>query len=95
MPSKSQSVLSHWTVKDAVGAWLGSTVRSTIDQVVAVALALSAVATSPPYCPVGTAAPESASELQMRPVPVLQSACRPVACDGSVKPVVVLVLSAQ
>ena len=33
--------------------------------------------------------------LQKRPVPALQSACRPVACDGSVKPVVVLVLSAQ
>ena len=69
--------------------------RSTIDQVVAVALAVSAVATRPPAWPVGTAPPESASELQTWPEPVPQSACRPVTEPGRLKPVVAVDLSAQ
>ena len=82
-------------VKDAVGAWFGSIVRSTMDAVVALLLATSAVATRPPYWPVGTDALESASELQTWLVPVAHDACRPVTEPGSANPVVVEDLSAQ
>ncbi len=88
-------MLSQSTVNDAVGAWFGSIVRSTTAQVVAVPLAVSAVAVRPSYSPVGTAAPESASVLQTWPVPVLQTAPRPVTSLGRVKPVVSADLSAQ
>src|SRR3954449_4513892 len=94
-PSKSQTVPSQLEVQAAVGAWSGATVRSTIDQVVAVAFAVSAVAVRPPYDPVGTAPPESANVLQMCPEDVPQPALRGVTPAGRMKPVVAADLSAQ
>ena len=95
VPSKSQTAPSQVKLKAAVGAWFGSIVRRMIDHEVALALLESAVATGPSYWPVGTGPPESASVLHTWPVPVLQSACRPVTDAGRANPVVAEDLSAQ
>ena len=79
----------------AVGAWFASIVRRTIDAVVALLLAASAVATRPPYCPVGTATAGVGQRAADVAVPVAQTACRPVTEPGRLKPVVVVDLSAQ
>ena len=96
VPSKSQAALVQLNVNAAVGAWFGSMVRSTIDQVVALPLAASAVAVRPPYCPVGTGAVGVGQRAaHVAGAGAAQGAACPVTEPGSVKPVVAEDLSDQ
>ena len=70
----------------AYGRWLG---REHVDHMVAVNDTPVAVAVSPPYWPTGTAAPESASSVVTRPLPVCVPAARTVTPAGGESAVVV------